>query len=206
VIERTHTAFGRKRQRGARVDTRPGGPTLASVPRGAPVKELRDPPNRYRGNPLNLIRVMPAKGQDMATIASPRISLFLARLLGPLFLAIAIGVLVNGAVFRAIAEEGLRSHALIYLTGLFAMTAGVAILLNHNVWPADWRVLITIFGWLAAIGGAQRIIWPQWTEAAIHWFLANPTSLVVAGIIWLVIGAVLCFFGYFREPVPGATR
>ena len=144
---------------------------------------------------------MPAKGQDMATIASPRISLFLARLLGPLFLVIAIGVLVNGAVFRAIAEEGLRSHALIYLTGLFAMTAGVAILLNHNVWTADWRVLITLFGWLAAIGGAQRI-----TEAAIHWFLANPRSLVVAGIIWLVIGAVLCFYGYFRESASGATR
>ena len=86
------------------------------------------------------------------------------------------------------------------------MTAGVAILLNHNVWVGDWRVLITLFGWLAAIGGAQRIIWPQWTEAAIRWFLDHPTSLTVAGIIWLLIGAVLCFFGYFREPVTGVTR
>ena len=142
----------------------------------------------------------------MPTIASPRISLFLARLLGPIFVAIALGVLVNGAVFRAIAEESLRSHALIYLTGLFAITAGVAILLNHNVWAADWRVLITLFGWLAAIGGAQRIIWPQWTEAAIRWFLDHPASLTVAGIIWLLIGAVLCFFGYFREPATGAIR
>ena len=149
---------------------------------------------------------MPAKGQDMPTIASPRISLFLVRLLGPIFIAIALGALVNGDIFRAIAEESLRSHALIYLTGLFAITAGVAILLNHNVWAADWRVLITLFGWLAAIGGAQRIIWPQWTEAAIRRFLDHPTSLTVAGIIWLLIGAVLCFFGYFREPVTGATR
>jgi hypothetical protein len=155
---------------------------------------------------LNLIRVMPAKGQDMPTTASPRISLFLARLIGPIFVAIAIGVLVNGAVFRAIAEESLRSHALIYLTGLFAITAGVAILLNHNVWAGDWRVLITLFGWIAAIGGAQRIIWPQGTEAAIRWFLVNPTSLVVAGIIWLIIGAALCFYGYRREPVTGAIR
>src|SRR5215831_14530595 len=115
----------------------PAGLHYRDVPRGAPVRELRDPPNRYRGDPLNLIRVMPAKGQDMPTIASPRISLFLARLLGPIFIAIALGVLVNGAVFRATAEEGLRSHALIYLTGLFAMTAGVAILLNHNVWVGD---------------------------------------------------------------------
>ena len=136
----------------------------------------------------------------MPTIASPRISLFLARLLGPIFIAIAVGVLVNGAIFRAIAEESLRSHALIYLTGLFAITAGVAILLNHNVWAADWRVLITLFGWLAAIGGAQRIIWPQWTEAAIRWFLDHPTSLTVAGIIWLLIGAVLCFLATFANP------
>src|SRR5262249_9013124 len=143
---------------------------------------------------------------DMTTVASPRISLFLARLLGPLFVAIAIGVLVNGAVFRAIAEESLRSHALIYLTGLFAMTAGVAILLNHNVWIGDGRVLLPLFGWLAATGGAQRITWPQGTEAAIRWFLANPSSLVIAGIVWLVIGAVLCFYGYFRESPPGATR
>jgi uncharacterized membrane protein len=155
---------------------------------------------------LNLIRVMPAKGQDMPTTASPRISLFLARLIGPIFVVVAIGVLTNDAVFRAIAEESLRSHALIYLTGLFAITTGVAILLNHNVWSGDWRVLITLFGWIAAIGGAQRIIWPQGTEAAIRWFVVHPTSLVVAGIIWLIIGGALCFYGYRREPVTGAIR
>jgi hypothetical protein len=148
---------------------------------------------------LNLIRVMPAKGQDMATVASPRISLFLARLIGPVVLAAAIGVLANGAVYRGLSEEFVRSPALIYITGILGMSVGVAILLNHNVWAADWRVLITIFGWLAAIGGAQRIIWPQATEAAVRWFLANPTSLVVTGIIWLVIGAVLCFYGYFGK-------
>src|SRR5262245_40062207 len=111
---------------------------------------------------------MPAKGQDMTTVASPRISLFLARLLGPLFVAIAIGVLVNGAVFRAIAEEGLRSHALIYLTGLFAMTAGVAILLNHNVWVGDWRVLITIFVWFVAFGGEERLLWSPGTVGTVR--------------------------------------
>jgi hypothetical protein len=155
---------------------------------------------------LNLIRVMPAKGQDMPTVASPRVSIFLARLIGPIFVVVAIGVLANGAVYRGLSQEFVRSPALIYLSGLFAMAAGVAVLLNHNVWAADWRVLITLFGWLAAIGGAQRIIWPQATEAAVRWFLTNPTSLVVAGIIWLLIGGVLCFYGYRREPVTGATR
>ena len=135
-----------------------------------------------------------------------RISVFLARLLGPVCVAIAIGVLINAAAYRAMAEEFLHSGALIYVTGLLGMTAGVAILLNHNAWVPDWRFLITLFGWLTTIGGAQRIVWPQGTEAAISWFLQRPTSLIIAGIIWLIIGAVLCFFGYRREPVTGAKR
>src|SRR5215510_981362 len=144
---------------------------------------------------------MPAKGQDIfMTAPSPRISVFLARLLGPVCVAIAIGVLVNGAAYRAMAEEFLHSGALIYVTGLLGMTAGVAVLLNHNDWVADWRFLITLFGWLTTIGSAQR------TEIAIRWLLQRPTSLIVAGIIWLIIGAVLCFFGYRREPVTEAKR
>jgi hypothetical protein len=155
---------------------------------------------------LNLIRVMPAKGQDMPTTASPRISLFLARLIGPIFVVVAIGVLTNGAAYRSVSAELARSTALIYLSGLLAMAAGVAILLHHNVWAADWRVLITLFGWIAALGGAQRIIWPQGTEGAVRWSADNPTIFIIAGIFWLIIGGVLCFYGYRREPVTGAIR
>ena len=149
---------------------------------------------------------MPAKGQDMPTTASPRISLFLARLIGPIFVVVAIGVLTNGAAYRSVSAELARSTALIYLSGLLAMAAGVAILLHHNVWAADWRVLITLFGWIAALGGAQRIIWPQGTEGAVRWSADNPTIFIIAGIIWLIIGGVLCFYGYRREPVTGAIR
>jgi hypothetical protein len=155
---------------------------------------------------LNLIRVMPAKGQDMPTTASPRISHLLARLIGPIFVVVAIGVLTNGAAYRSVSAELARSTALIYLSGLLAMAAGVAILLHHNVWAADWRVLITLFGWIAALGGAQRIIWPQGTEGAVRWSADNPTIFIIAGIIWLIIGGVLCFYGYRREPVTGAIR
>jgi hypothetical protein len=152
----------------------------------------------YRENPLNLIRVMPAKGQDLVPTASTPTSLFLARLIGPVFVAVGLGALVHVG-YRETVEEFLRSAALIYLSGLLGMTAGIAVILTHNVWAADWRVLITLFGWLAAIGGAVRVILPQLLESAGHWFLAHPASMTVAGIVWLVIGALLCFFGYFRE-------
>jgi hypothetical protein len=39
-------------------------------------------------------------------------SIFLARLIGPVIVAIGIGLLANAAVYRKMAEEGLRSHVL----------------------------------------------------------------------------------------------
>ena len=38
-------------------------------------------------------------------------------------------------------------------------------MLTHNVWTADWRVVITILGWLAVITGAIRIVCPQQAAA-----------------------------------------
>ena len=52
------------------------------------MRELRDRPprvTRHCGYPLNLIRVMPAKGQDIAMPTSN----FLARLIGPTALVLA---------------------------------------------------------------------------------------------------------------------
>jgi hypothetical protein len=125
-------------------------------------------------------------------------SIFLAKLMGPIFVAVGIGVLANVAVYRKLAEEFLKSHALIYPSGLLTMTAGMAIVLSHNVWTFElWRDIITLIGWLAAIGGAVRIVVPQKTESIGRWFLARPVSLTVAAGLWLTIGAELCFFGYF---------
>ena len=123
-------------------------------------------------------------------------STFLARLIGPLMLAVGIGVFVNGAVYRLLADEFLRSRALIYLSGLLTMTAGLAIVLTHNVWRADWPVIITILGWLLVIGGAFRIIAPQGTERVGRRVLKYPHGLTIGGVVWLGLGAILSVFGY----------
>ena len=125
-------------------------------------------------------------------------SIFLAKLIGPVFLAVAIGLFVNQAAYRAMAEEFLANRGLIYLSGLLTMTAGVAIILTHNVWAADWRVVITVLGWLGAFGGALRIIFPQVTESVGRWMLDKPAAMVVAGVIWLAAGLLFCFVGYLR--------
>jgi hypothetical protein len=125
-------------------------------------------------------------------------SIFLAKLMGPISFVAGISLFLNAEGTRAMAQEFLRSPALIYLSGLLTMTAGLAVLLTHNLWVGDWRVLITIFGWLATIGGAARIALPQQVRSMGEAMLDNPVAMTVGGGIWVAIGALFCFFGYIR--------
>lgn len=125
-------------------------------------------------------------------------SLFIARLIGPVMLVVGLAVLANGAGFRAMAEEFMASRALMFLSGLIIMPAGLAIVLAHNVWTADWRVLITIFGWLNTIGGALRLFGPLFVVRAGHAILRQPHFTSIAGAVWVALGLLFCFFGYLH--------
>ena len=125
-------------------------------------------------------------------------SIFLAKLIGPVALIAAAGLFINAPAYRAMAQEFLRNPALLYLSGLLTLTAGVAIVLAHNAWIAGWPVLVTIVGWLAAIGGAVRVLLPQHAKTLGEAMLAKPPAMQIGGAVWLAIGALLCFFGYVR--------
>jgi hypothetical protein len=125
-------------------------------------------------------------------------SIFLAKLIGPVMLAAGIALFLNKRGFSAMAEEVLKSRALLYLSGLLIMPTGLAIVLTHNVWIANWPVLITVLGWLATIGGAVRILLPDKVESLGRGFLRHPMGLNIAGGVWAALGALLCFFGYLR--------
>jgi hypothetical protein len=124
-------------------------------------------------------------------------SIFLARLIGPVMALVGVSLLVNEAAFRKMALEFLRSPALIFFSGMILMPAGLAVVLSHNVWVADWRVIITLLGWVAVISGAIRVFAPQRATKVGKNFLTRKDFTTVAAAIWVVVGAVLCYFGFF---------
>ena len=123
-------------------------------------------------------------------------SIFLAKLIGPVCLVIGLALLINGAAFRTLAGEFLDSPPLMFLSGVITLPAGLAIVLTHNVWVGDWRILITILGWLAVASGLVRILAPQRAVAVGRTLIANPSTLHISTGVYLLIGALLCFFGY----------
>ena len=123
-------------------------------------------------------------------------SVFLARLIGPVMLVIGLAVFANQRAFRDLAEEFLASRALTFLSGLIIMPAGLAIVLTHNIWAVDGRVMITMFGWANLIGGAIRLAAPAYVMQTGRAMLKRPYFIPVAAAIWVVAGALFCLFGF----------
>ena len=132
-------------------------------------------------------------------------SIYLAKLMGPVFVAMGVGMLLNAPIFRILAEQFLSSYALIFLAGLITLTAGIALVLAHNVWVGDWRLIITLIGWLSVIGGMFRIIAPNLVVRIGGAVIGHAgESFVVAGFVLLVLGGVLSYFGYADTSSPPA--
>ncbi|HEY1745688.1 MAG TPA: hypothetical protein VGG11_02835 [Xanthobacteraceae bacterium] len=120
----------------------------------------------------------------------------IARLIGPLFAAIGVGMIVNATFYATAVGEGAHSPVLIAISGMATLLAGLAILNAHHAWTSDWRVLVTLIGWLFVIAGLLRLILPKFVETAAPAVYSGPAAEIVAGAIIFVVGVVLSFAGY----------
>jgi uncharacterized protein YjeT (DUF2065 family) len=123
-------------------------------------------------------------------------SILIARLLGPVLVVIGLMVLIDSKGFQALGREFMASRGLLYLAGLLALVAGLAIVNTHNRWVAGWPVIVTIYGWLALLGGILRLVLPDATRRLGDAMLARPATFRIAGAVHLALGALLTAMGY----------
>jgi len=122
----------------------------------------------------------------------------IARLIGPVFVVIGISILANEPIYEAIVIESVHSPTLIYFSGLMALPIGIAMLNAYRAWTADWRVIVTVLGWLFVLGGILRILLPHTTAVLGTTIYSGSAALPIAAVIVLVLGGFLSFQGYRR--------
>ena len=124
-------------------------------------------------------------------------SVFLASLLGPFFLVVGVGMAATPESWRTMAGEFLASRALIFVAGLLAFLPGLAIVLTHNVWAFDWRLIITVIGWLGLIGGVFRLLFPMQVRAIGTAIIGGSDQVLrAAGVVASLLGLVLAYYGF----------
>ena len=82
------------------------------------------------------------------------------------------------------------------ILGMFALLAGLAIVNTHNLWVSDWRVIITILGWLAVVRGALSLLFPNEMYGVGETILASRSGTMIGAVIILVLGGFLSWMGY----------
>jgi hypothetical protein len=125
-------------------------------------------------------------------------SIFIARLLGPMFALVGIALLSKPAAFRVLLKEFIESHVLMYLAGFLGLVAGLALVLTHNVWLLDWRLIITLIGWATIVRAVVTIFQPQLIVSLGLRTIKNQGMFFGAAMIDLIIGLILSYFGYLR--------
>jgi uncharacterized membrane protein len=123
-------------------------------------------------------------------------STLIARFLGPMMLVAGIALLANRRKMLEVFREMVESPGLIFIAGVMALMVGVALVTFHNVWVADWRVFITVYGWLALLAGVVRMAFPDVAIGMGKRMMENRIVLIVAAVLNVLIGGFLSYMGF----------
>ncbi len=123
------------------------------------------------------------------------ISVFLAKVLGPYLFVMAIVLYANMRKFKAMLNEG-NVPFFMFVSGAKSLLFGLLIVSCHNIWEADWKVVITILGWFLVIRGILRLFCPDHVYKVVQKVINSPSAFCIVALIVLIIGAYLSYFGY----------
>jgi hypothetical protein len=122
-------------------------------------------------------------------------SIFLAKVIGLVSSISAAAVLVRYKTSLALDEEAAKSPATAYLAGFGILILGVLLVVSHSVWVADWRVVVTIVGWLVLLKGIGRIFFPD----AVHRLIEKKRdrrAFMLGEVVVLLVGLFLLYHGF----------
>jgi hypothetical protein len=124
----------------------------------------------------------------------------IARLMGPVLLIIGIGMimgmLTEGEGYSSLLKEFIGSRALLFVTGGLALLAGLAVVNAHNLRVPDWRVIVTVLGWLLIVRGISNLVFPAVVQTLGDRMIASHAGVLAGAAFTIVIGAILSVMGY----------
>ena len=127
------------------------------------------------------------------------LSIFLAKVLGLYLVIVPVVVLVNRKHLPRLVEEFSTNLGLNILASVFALVLGLLLVVSHNIWSRDWRVLITVLAWLTLAKGVVRLLFLEQMQKLAA--LSLKPWWGAALVLCLLVGLYLSYVG-FSTPIP----
>ena len=119
------------------------------------------------------------------------------QLLGIVYLAVGIGVLINKDVLQMILKGFVGNSCVIHICGIATVAIGYLMVSFYNNWHWSWLLLITIIGWLALLKGLFILLFPQSFIGVVNWWMTKKWLPAVWPICVILLGAVMSYLGFF---------
>ncbi len=111
----------------------------------------------------------------------------IAAIMGPTIMAATGLETLNFQIWENIHPTTVFNNGIIWFMG------GISVVWFHNVWARDWRVIVTLLGWMSLFAGLFRMAFPDSPQAE-----RGLATFLVIGLLFLA-GAIISWKAYLTR-------
>jgi hypothetical protein len=115
-------------------------------------------------------------------------------------LIIALAVMLHKTAMVSIAADFGNAPGLLFISGVFTVLAGLAMVLGHNIWTGGAApVVVTLVGWAMLIKGIGLVFISPGEAAGLLAVSRFAEYAYVYGGVLLVLGLYLTYAGFLAD-------
>ena len=128
---------------------------------------------------------------------SPR-TLFLSKLIGLYCILAALSMMTRRQATLETVTALLQNQSMMLILGVITLTAGLAMVLAHNIWSGGGpSVIVTLIGWITLIKSLLFLFLPPEMDAGLFLRQLHYQQLFyLYGAISLILGVYLTYSGF----------
>lgn len=124
------------------------------------------------------------------------VTFVLARILGPLLIAIGVAMITHPQRMIEGAADVLLNNGVRIMGAVLGLGVGLTIAVLNTRFSSITAILITLIGWLTLVRGALLLLAPEIARDAMLLAREYPTAIPIAGCVMALAGVWLAYAGY----------
>jgi hypothetical protein len=122
-----------------------------------------------------------------------------AKGLGLFLILFGLGVALDTPIMWALIPGFFQDGALVFVTAVFGLGVGCAMVAAHHHWGSLAAIIITIFGWVTILRSAVLLFAPHLISGFAAIAAKTPGLPLIPAAVAVLIGAYLSYVGWFSK-------
>ena len=121
-------------------------------------------------------------------------TLIIERVLAILLVFTGLSYSIQSLLWRDLVKDRLENPTWVLMWSLLFLPWGLVVVIGHNLWVANWPVIVTILGWLITLKCVAYLLFPSWANFVLKWsddFLQR--YIQISGAVIAILGAIIVF-------------